>query len=349
MSQETLEALFQNARHSIGEALETLRADVARELETPQSKAAVEEPEGGPLVNAARVFAAAGTQVALLNGLADACAQLAPRVILFIRKGQNLHGWAGRGFDQEFLDDQLKKVNWDIESFAELQIAIQQKETLVSNFSELGEISKEIERFGGYVPFKACFYPILVKVKAAALLYVDSGSETQLSQVDALETLAYMAGLELTLITSKLKTAKPKPASSPKPKPAFTEEETPPSADSPGEGARSIVPPTAIGPSGATTVVAGAVEEEDPAVKKAKRVARVLVSDLKLYNEEAVSAGRANGDLYGRLKEDLDRSFQHYRERIDGLELKTNANYFKEELVRQLADGDESALGPLPF
>lgn len=88
--------------------------------------------------------------------------------------------------------------------------------------------------------------------------------------------------------------------------------------------------------------------DEDPGIKKAKRVARVLVSDLKLYNEQAVAAAQNSNDLYNRIKEDVDRSYQHYRERTNGL-VPDGTNYFKMEMVRQLGNGNAAVLGSLPF
>ncbi|MEJ7711269.1 MAG: hypothetical protein WKF84_15740 [Pyrinomonadaceae bacterium] len=40
----------------------------------------------------------------------------------------------------------------------------------------------------------------------------------------------------------------------------------------------------------------------------ARRFARLLVSEIKLYNEEKVQKGRHEGDLYNRLQEEIDRS-----------------------------------------
>ncbi|MEA2343935.1 MAG: hypothetical protein QOF63_2104, partial [Thermoanaerobaculia bacterium] len=45
-----------------------------------------------------------------------------------------------------------------------------------------------------------------------------------------------------------------------------------------------------------------------------------------------------------RLKEDIDRSRQMYDERIAD-DVRKTSNYFYDELVRILADGDASALG----
>jgi len=77
---------------------------------------------------------------------------------------------------------------------------------------------------------------------------------------------------------------------------------------------------------------------------EARRFARLLVSEIKLYNEPKVEAGRRNKDLYERLKEDIDRSRQMYDERI-AEDVRKVSNYFYDELVRILADGHADALG----
>jgi hypothetical protein len=84
--------------------------------------------------------------------------------------------------------------------------------------------------------------------------------------------------------------------------------------------------------------------EEAKKHDEARRFARLLVSEIKLYNETKVDAGRKNRDLYERLKEDIDRSRQMYDERIVE-EVRKSSNYFYDELVRILADGDSDALG----
>jgi hypothetical protein len=78
--------------------------------------------------------------------------------------------------------------------------------------------------------------------------------------------------------------------------------------------------------------------------EEARRLARLLVSEIKLYNEEQVEEGRRNRDLYERLKDDIDRSRQLYEERVDQRIL-NSTDYFYQELVRILAAGDSRALG----
>jgi hypothetical protein len=83
--------------------------------------------------------------------------------------------------------------------------------------------------------------------------------------------------------------------------------------------------------------------EEQARHEEARRFARLLVSEIKLYNEEEVERGRVNKDLYHRLKDDVDRSKEMYEKRISP-EIRATRDYFYEELLRILADGDPDAL-----
>lgn len=84
--------------------------------------------------------------------------------------------------------------------------------------------------------------------------------------------------------------------------------------------------------------------EEERRHEEAKRFARLLVSEIRLYNEQAVQAGKTGRDIYQRLKEDIDRSREMYEQRVPA-EVRAQSNYFFDELVRILADGDQDALG----
>jgi hypothetical protein len=74
----------------------------------------------------------------------------------------------------------------------------------------------------------------------------------------------------------------------------------------------------------------------------ARRYARLLVSEIKLYNETAVRAGRERRDLLQRLKPEIDRARRLYEERIAPSQARDL--YFQQELVQTLADGDRSLL-----
>ena len=120
-------------------------------------------------------------------------------------------------------------------------------------------------------------------------------------------------------------------------------DDEPPAA--PAARASEVAPPSDIdGPGFAFANRAQPAAGDEEMHEKAKRLARLLVSEIKLYNEEQVEEGQRNNDIYERLKEDIDRSRQMYEDRVDERVRSTN-DYFYQELVRTLASGDPQALG----
>lgn len=85
-------------------------------------------------------------------------------------------------------------------------------------------------------------------------------------------------------------------------------------------------------------------DEERRLHNDARRFARLLISEIKLYNEQKVAEGRSEHDLYDRLKEYIDRSREMYDKRVKG-EVANRYDYFHSELVNTLAEGDASKLG----
>lgn len=85
-------------------------------------------------------------------------------------------------------------------------------------------------------------------------------------------------------------------------------------------------------------------EEEERLHNEARRFARLLVSEIKLYNEEHVQIGREKADLYERLRTDVDRSREMYDRRVSP-SVASTADYFHDEIVRILAQGDPALLG----
>lgn len=85
-------------------------------------------------------------------------------------------------------------------------------------------------------------------------------------------------------------------------------------------------------------------EEERRLHNDARRFARLLVSEIKLYNEQKVKEGRSQNNLYERLRDDIDRSRQMYDKRV-APPVAARHDYFHQELVNTLAEGDTSKLG----
>jgi hypothetical protein len=133
------------------------------------------------------------------------------------------------------------------------------------------------------------------------------------------------------------------PAQEPEPEPptrlepsAEPEPSSPPAYSAPVEAAWA--PPAAVAPR------TGPLDEEEKLHNDARRFARLLVSEIKLYNEQKVMDGRRNNDLYGRLREDIERSRQMYEKRVTPT-VAAKVDYFYDELVNTLAEGDVSKLG----
>jgi hypothetical protein len=166
--------------------------------------------------------------------------------------------------------------------------------------------------------------PLLVGGEVVAVLYADEGPlpapdarEADPEWQVAIEVLARHAARCLEAITA-FKTAR------------FVHERVKP------EAARSTA--DGIGeawPSG----VQGADEEQ-----AARRYARLLVSEIKLYHEAAIVAGRRQRDLASRLGGEIARARALYEQRVPD-DVRRGSDYFRAELIRTLADGDGSLLG----
>lgn len=85
-------------------------------------------------------------------------------------------------------------------------------------------------------------------------------------------------------------------------------------------------------------------DEERRYHQDARRFAKLLIDEIKLYNEQKVAEGRVEHDLYDRLREYIDRSREMYDKRVKS-EVSSRYDYFHDELVKKLAEGDASKLG----
>jgi len=95
---------------------------------------------------------------------------------------------------------------------------------------------------------------------------------------------------------------------------------------------------------GAQITPAALEETADDETQGARRYAKLLVSEIKLYNEGAVRVGRERRDLMLRLKAEIERARKLYEERVPA-SIRGRDSYFQHELVQTLADGDQTLLG----
>lgn len=79
------------------------------------------------------------------------------------------------------------------------------------------------------------------------------------------------------------------------------------------------------------------------AIAQAQRVARLLVSEIRLNREEEIRLGREAGDLGERLDVDIERARQQYLSRVEEGVPGRDA-LFEDELIRTLANGNAELL-----
>ena len=82
--------------------------------------------------------------------------------------------------------------------------------------------------------------------------------------------------------------------------------------------------------------------------RRANRVAKVVMQDIKMLKPEQVRQGRANKDLCQRLSNEIEKARNEYDRRFGPI-LGHPVDYFYHWLVEILAEGDHEALGEYPY
>src|SRR6266404_8981699 len=88
--------------------------------------------------------------------------------------------------------------------------------------------------------------------------------------------------------------------------------------------------------------------EEQELHRRANRVAKVSMQDIKMLRPDQVRLGRENKDLCIRLKDDIEKAHREYDRRFKPI-MDHPVDYFYRWMVEILADGDAHALGDYPY
>src|SRR5882724_3004921 len=88
--------------------------------------------------------------------------------------------------------------------------------------------------------------------------------------------------------------------------------------------------------------------EEQELHRRANRVAKVSMQDIKMLRPEQVRLGRENKDLCIRLRDDIEKAHREYDRRFKPI-MDHPVDYFYSWLVEILAEGDAHALGDYPY
>jgi len=152
------------------------------------------------------------------------------------------------------------------------------------------------------------------------------------------------------------------PAAEPEPEWTEPEEEKPSARAEAPVHAAVIEPPPAIEPE----PVPESAPEPEPAVesaafdlatlptdqqdlhRRANRVAKVAMQDIKLLRPKDVRLGREHKDICVRLKNDLDKARKEYDRRFRAIQ-DHPVDYFHQWMVEILGEGDPETLGEYPY
>jgi len=88
--------------------------------------------------------------------------------------------------------------------------------------------------------------------------------------------------------------------------------------------------------------------EEQELHRRAYRVAKVSMQDIKMLRPDDVRAGRENKDICVRLREDIEKAHKEYDRRFQSIQSHP-VDYFYDWMVEILGGGDPHALGQYPY
>lgn len=116
-------------------------------------------------------------------------------------------------------------------------------------------------------------------------------------------------------------------------------------------GAAHAAPTAEPAPSSSATPefdVEGLSSEFQELHRRAKRVAKVAMQDIKMLRPKDVRLARENKDICVRLRDDLDKARKEYDRRFKTIQ-DHPVDYFRDSMIVILAEGDPEALGEYPY
>jgi len=309
----------------------------------------------------------------VLTHLVSEATKHVERAAMFIVKGNAVVGWYARGFNH---NDAVKALSIPLTADTLFRMVHTSRHATRGHLSHSPGTAQALARLGGE-PQGVLAVPLVLRDKVAAVLYCDAAQEEMpQGAADVVEILVSFAGKVIDLLSAapraatggtspgmRAPAAEAGPSGAPigtgtmKPQPAPSTVLRPPS-HAPGRGTAPVFTPAPAPPSApplrpsppsappAAPAARAASAEDQKAHDDAKRFARLVVSEIKLYNESKVTEGRKTKDIYERLKEDIERGRQMYHDRV-AQSVRDSSDYFHDELVRILAGGDANALGPM--
>lgn len=306
------------------EAVQSAAAEAAQRAVAEAAERAVAEitapPDGtaARLVEGIRAIDRARSLTDILDVLVRSAGQEASRVSVLLVRGDRYRGWRLVGFGPGLDNGDPVEVG-----AAEAGVIDQaaRTATLVS-----GDGDATAPLFAQLPPGHGCVaVPLALCGQVVAVLYADAlvpnpepgtpNPEPGTLNVEPLEVLCRHAARCLEALTA-IKAAR---------------------------SLTAMPDPPAAAPAAARGGDLGDLDDLNGEHASARRYARILVSEIKLYHEAEVVAGRRERDLTTRLGGEIARARALYEERVPP-DVRRTTDYVHEELIRTLADGDATLL-----
>ena len=329
--------------------LSSLRESVVRDVlrEVAPGSPSKSAPSAQELQKAVAAIQAGTNQKEILRALLESTVLGSGRAALFVVKGGSATGWQGIGFAS---NEAIKDSSFDLHSGL-AAAAMQSRSAESGSASEVDETF--ISKVGAPADGNAVVLPLLLKDKVSALVYADGGSRDGTLDGASLDVLVRATSAWLEVISQRKQTLKEGSAEMPEVSHAAPASNDPFASHAPLHTAKAQHAAAEPVPEVAMSVAAGASSsgvttapssEDGEVHRKAQRFARLLMDEIKLYNQAKVAEGRKHKDLYDRLREDIEKSRSTYQKRY-GNTAAGSADYFSQELIRSLAEDDVSNLG----
>jgi hypothetical protein len=379
-----IEQAVQELREQQRKLEETIQAqlDVLAQYEPPPpppppAPAPTEAPLDN-LLGSVRNLITATLPEQVLDVLTEEAEQLGVRAAIFDVRGKAAWGASARGFGEGLSAKAFRGLVVPLNQDTPFRQVFETGGHVDLTADALRKNRNVLERLKPHSSEPILMLPIRSAGSVSAIFYADPGGKGSPLPVDALKILAEFAGAQLDRLMAlgggvpseapeaEIETveaeavaappaeetpaaqaapsqpeAAPAPVEEAAPPPPPTAPEPPPvEASPPVEAAPAPTPAPAM----AGVDLSQLSEEEQKIHKDAKRFAKLLISEIELYNKAKVADGRKNNDLYKRLKTDIDRSRLTYEKRF-GKTVAKQYDYFHEELVRALAASNAAVLG----
>jgi len=317
--EQIIEERFAELTDRVGrEVKDRVTEQVAGRLASVESACRIETEQrlAARLNQAARRLRQADNEKEWAAVLADTAAGSCPRVAVFGVKGDalellRLNRTETNGGEQATRSPGHSRV--PLAEASAFRSVIETGETVVA-LHNADELSAPLIQILPAPPgSKVALVPVVRGAEVVAVLYAENGKET--AELPLLELLAALAG-----------TAPPDGAEDAAD--LVTIDDGKPAAGRTASAAWSELP-----------------QQEQEIHLRAQRFARVQTAQLRLYHSSAVSRGRAERNLYGALGKEIDAGREAFRKQFL-TQCPSMVDYFHLELVRTLANDDESLLGP---